>query len=378
MSYKYIAMGFPDSENNKENNNTLIDNCKIKIYVLYLNCYSFLTSFFVSINNKLSEHRIYINQHPYMKQYMIEDNIYLLGKKYNPDVKWIGENTKNISFFSYRKNIPKKLSNGLDNDVGWGCMIRTGQMMLCQTLKQVFPENEHNKIISLFFDSPESDFSIHKISDCGANHHVPVGTWFGSTSLGNTLKELVSKSYISSTIEIIMARDGVIYNNEIVDLLNQNKKILILIPVRFGMDKINNSYCKPLLECFENLYNVGIVGGKPRESYYFIGKQNDNIFFLDPHTVQNAFVDFDNIETTQKDNDKISYVDINDIDPCMLLSFLISSENEYNDWKNKVSNYRNTESNYPIFSILDSNEEISDCFMEDSVKEKEIGEWINV
>ena len=176
------------------------------------------------MNNKLSEHSIYINQYPYMKQYMIEDNIYLLGKKYNPDVKWIGENTKNISFFSYRKNIPKKLSNGLDNDVGWGCMIRTGQMMLCQTLKQVFPENEHNKIISLFFDSPESDFSIHKISDCGANHHVPVGTWFGSTSLGNTLKELVSKSYISSTMEIIMARDGVIYNNEIVDLLNQNKK----------------------------------------------------------------------------------------------------------------------------------------------------------
>ena len=46
---------------------------------------------------------------------------------------------------------------------------------------------------------------------------------------------------------------------------------------------------------------IGIVGGKPNASMYFVGMQDDYVFYLDPHMVQ-PFVD-----TGKKDFDTSSY-----------------------------------------------------------------------
>jgi len=53
----------------------------------------------------------------------------------NKVVSEIQESVESITWFTYRANIEKPLyGSRKTGDAGWGCMLRTGQMMLCQAL----------------------------------------------------------------------------------------------------------------------------------------------------------------------------------------------------------------------------------------------------
>lgn len=74
----------------------------------------------------------------------------------------------------------------------------------------------------------------------------------------------------------------------------------MLVGIRLGIDGVNPIYYETikvrtlytqksnLLRCCgQALYtfpqSVGIAGGRPSSSYYFVGSQADNLFYLDPH-----------------------------------------------------------------------------------------------
>ena len=75
--------------------------------------------------------------------------------------------------------------------------------------------------------------------------------------------------------------------------------ILILIPVRLGVE-FNMVYAPALKvrfpgvlsffaqinhfqASFSSPYSMGIAGGRPNMSLYFVGVENDQIVYLDPH-----------------------------------------------------------------------------------------------
>ena len=62
--------------------------------------------------------------------------------------------------------------------------------------------------------------------------------------------------------------------------------MLIIIPVRLGLNKINREYYLPILEYFKCPLNTGIIGGRPNQALYFVGTQKSELIFLDPHYVQ--------------------------------------------------------------------------------------------
>jgi cysteine protease ATG4 len=77
--------------------------------------------------------------------------------------------------------------------------------------------------------------------------------------------------------------------------------VVVLIGIRLGIEGVNPIYyetikvCDPVhifftcvwLTSMKALYSfpqsVGIAGGRPSSSYYFVGSQADNLFYLDPH-----------------------------------------------------------------------------------------------
>ncbi len=64
--------------------------------------------------------------------------------------------------------------------------------------------------------------------------------------------------------------------------------MILLIPVRLGVEKLDSRYIEGLKKCLQMEQSLGFVGGKPRSSLYFVGYQSDRLLYLDPHTVQHA------------------------------------------------------------------------------------------
>lgn len=83
------------------------------------------------------------------------------------------------------------------------------------------------------------------------------------------------------------------------------RAVVVLIGIRLGIDGVNPIYYDTIkvsdfitfshvfrLMPFQALYtfpqSIGIAGGRPSSSYYFVGSQADNLFYLDPHHSRTA------------------------------------------------------------------------------------------
>ncbi len=61
--------------------------------------------------------------------------------------------------------------------------------------------------------------------------------------------------------------------------------VLLLVPLRLGRDRLNVSYSPVLREAMTRPECVGVIGGRPRHSLYFVGFQDENLVHMDPHLV---------------------------------------------------------------------------------------------
>lgn len=82
--------------------------------------------------------------------------------------------------------------------------------------------------------------------------------------------------------------------------------------------------------------------GRPSASHYFIGNQGDYFFYLDPHFTR-PFLPFhpDLSQYSSEDIDschtsRLRRIHIEEMDPSMLIAFLIQDEEDWRAWKEGV------------------------------------------
>lgn len=112
---------------------------------------------------------------------------------------------------------------------------------------------------------------------------------------------------------------------------------LILLGVRLGIDRITPVYHAALKRALELPQSVGIAGGRPSSSHYFIGHQGEHFFYLDPHSTRGPLPlhpGDDDVDTCH--TRRVRRLKIAEMDPSMLLGFLVRSKEDFEDWTRAV------------------------------------------
>ncbi|KAG9311154.1 cysteine protease required for autophagy [Chiua virens] len=215
-------------------------------------------------------------------------------------------------------NWPGSGEKGWTSDAGWGCMLRTGQSLLANALLHLHLGREWRRppysvrtndfatyvqIITWFLDSPlpQAPFSVHRMALAGKDLGKDVGQWFGPSTAAGAIKTLVH-AFPEAGLGVAVAADGVVYQSDVYAASNVyigsprrhaksswgGHAVLVLIGIRLGIDGVNPIYYEPIKALYTFPQSVGIAGGRPSSSYYFMGSQADNLFYLDPHHARPA------------------------------------------------------------------------------------------
>lgn len=221
-------------------------------------------------------------------------------------------------WFTYRREFPAIPGTNITTDCGWGCMLRSSQMILAQAFVMHFLGRQwrwctehtegtvymHRVIAGWFGDKPgdQSPFSLHNLVRRGRVGGKRAGDWYGPSSVAYILKDAMEEAGQSgkhrhlAELCIYVAQDCTIYLDDVEALCRAGstswRGVILFVPVRLGGERINPAYVpciKAMLACN---YCIGIIGGRPRHSLYFLGWQDDKVIYLDPHFCQNA-VDVD-------------------------------------------------------------------------------------
>ncbi|KAL7418855.1 Cysteine protease atg4 [Cryptotrichosporon argae] len=223
---------------------------------------------------------------------------------------------------------------GLTSDAGWGCMLRTGQSMLANALihhrlgrswrvpparPPLEPESpaelaqleayaQYVKILSWFLDdpSPLCPFSVHRMALIGKELGKEVGEWFGPSTAAGALKTLAN-SFAPAGVSVATAADSIIYRSDVFAASNLpvddgtappksvlrtsswgKKAVLVLVGIRLGLSEVNPIYYETIKALFMFPQSVGIAGGRPSSSYYFVASQAGSLYYLDPHFTRPA------------------------------------------------------------------------------------------
>ena len=225
------------------------------------------------------------------------DYIYILGNKILQED--LNKNILSKIFISYRNNFQKINNSSHTNDIGWGCTIRSGQMLIANCLfihhfgkdfnlinSDKLPE-QYIDIISLFIDNYIAKFSLHNIVSGPIKTCIEPGIWYGPGTISYILVNLVNYHKYYKDFSTILCEERVLFYHEVIETLQNKNGILILLPMRLGLNSISELYCEQLISLLKINQFIGMVGGKGSSSFYFLGiDEDDNLIYLDPHKIQ--------------------------------------------------------------------------------------------
>lgn len=186
----------------------------------------------------------------------------------------------------------------------------------------------------------------------------------GISGLLLTYGRALTNNHEPSDLRVYITGDGSdVYEDTFMGIAKPDgstfKPTLVLVGTRLGLDKVTPVYWEALKASLQMPQSIGIAGyffplqrksdpsadsysGQPSSSHYFIGVQGPHFFYLDPHQTRPALPLPDRLDKyTQEDIDschtrRLRRIHVKEMDPSMLIAFLIRDENDWKDWRRAV------------------------------------------
>ncbi|XP_078004038.1 cysteine protease ATG4A isoform X2 [Phascolarctos cinereus] len=273
-----------------------------------------------------------------------DEPVWILGKQY--DVQ--AEKSKLLSdisarlWFTYRRKF---------SPIDW-----------CWEKHQEQPE-EYHRILKCFLDRKDCCYSIHQMAQMGVGEGKSIGEWFGPNTVAQVLKKLALFDewnslavYVSMDNTVVIedikkmchmcppnlthdslssSWNGLGWNTSCPGHTSGWRPLLLIVPLRLGINQINPVYVDAFKECFKMPQSLGALGGKPNSAYYFIGFLGDELIYLDPHTTQ-TFVDSEENGTVDDQSFHCQQsphrMKILNLDPSVALGFFCKEEEDFDNW----------------------------------------------
>lgn len=137
---------------------------------------------------------------------------HLLGRVYHPirDFSSRRDYESSLFWFTYRCGFPEIMPYNITSDAGWGCMLRSAQMLLAQALRLHYKSRDWKpphfvakrrqdpfvrSLLTWFADFPSTAdnlYSIHNMVATGlAKYDKLPGEWYGPSTVCYVLRDLV-------------------------------------------------------------------------------------------------------------------------------------------------------------------------------------------
>ncbi|KAJ8264000.1 hypothetical protein GJAV_G00143960 [Gymnothorax javanicus] len=337
-------------------------------------------------------------------------------------------------WMTYRREFPQLEGSTLTTDCGWGCMLRSGQMLLAQGLlmhllpqgwtwldaqqltdvdiellkprspsraggvpvpsfpsarapnsatrgrsnmgggglkrgPRMAPDTDatHRRVAAWFGDHPQAPFGVHQLVELGKSSGKKAGDWYGPSIVSHILRKAVSKTSELHNLAVYVAQDCTVYKQDVLRLCDPSltedssesdpswKSVILLVPVRLGGESLNPAY----IDCVKNILRleccIGIIGGKPKHSLFFVGFQDEQLLYLDPHYCQAV------VDVTQEGFPLESFhcssprkMNFSRMDPSCTIGFYAKSQKDFESLCSAVSGaLSSSKERYPIFTFVE-------------------------
>ncbi|MCJ1432632.1 Cysteine protease atg4 [Xylographa pallens] len=277
---------------------------------------------------------------------------------------------------NYSMSLSVRLRSQLVDQVGF--TSDTGILRFGRAWRRGARKHDERGLLALFADDPKAPFSIHKFVEHGAaacDKHP--GEWFGPSATARCIQFVTRISSISKKwlklyralsegqqadgLKVYITGDGAdVYEDTFLKLARAEEgtfhPVLILLGIRLGIDRVTPVYWEALKSSLQLPQAVGIAGGRPSSSHYFSGVQGDYFFYHDPHQTRPALLWHEiHDEYTVEEIDschtrRLRRLHVKDMDPSMLVAFLIRDETDWQNWRQAIGKTKGK----PIIHVANS------------------------
>ena len=260
-------------------------------------------------------------------------------------------------------------------DVGFGCMLRSLQMLLAHTLRVRIVEADNGKWMELFQEDTlaeatidtllQSSRYIEMVSNfaegaggmCCLSQLVNVGSrkfgasswsWYSPRIACLIAAEIMNNHNYPGNLMVHVANNREVYELELETLFEEGTKssgkegdhsVLLLVPCRLGKDSIEEQLQAEIIKHVRDPCCVGLIGGpSSRGLYCFATTESDTLLCLDPHTTVRVEVgegsspESDEFLKATHTHTNMQEIRLDELNPELAFGFLFKDKDALSRW----------------------------------------------